>query len=40
MGPRGVLVVRRVYNLIFDGVEMMLYNLELLLLPNETYMSC
>lgn len=29
MGPRGGLVVSRVYNLIFGGVEMMLYNLEL-----------
>lgn len=29
VGPRGGLVVRRVYNLIFGGVEMMLYSLEL-----------
>lgn len=29
VGFRGVLVVRRVYNLIFGGVEMMFYNLEL-----------
>lgn len=28
-GPRDGLVVRRVYNLIFGEVEMMLYNLEL-----------